>query len=415
MTARALDAIASDLEAAVPIRLVAAGKAAIGMAAAVQDALGSRLVQTVIAPPGLDRDEGEPGDAWWAVAATHPVPGVGSERAGRGALALARASAADGGLLLVCLSGGASALLAAPAPGLTIEDKAAATTTMLLAGRPIEDLNVLRRHLSAIKGGRLAAVAGRSVTWAISDVCVATDDEPRTIASGPTAGDTSTRADARSMLERHGLLEQMPSAVRACLSRAASVGEDVIAPGDPRLSHAAYWTIASRHDAMRAAASAARTLGYATRVLPEAVVGPARDGWRVLVDAARSMPEGARCVIASGETVVDVKGDGRGGRNQELALAALEPLAALGPAALASIGTDGVDGFTDAAGAFVDAEMWRALGVTATAVRDDALTRNDSYPLLERLGALVRLGPTGTNVADLMVLVTEPPLPSTRP
>jgi glycerate-2-kinase len=273
----------------------------------------------------------------------------------------------------------------------------------------------LRRHLSAIKGGRLAAVAGRSVTWAISDDCVATEAEPDTIASGPKAGDATTSADAKAMLERHRLLERMPPAVRAHLTRAAPTADDVVAPGDPSLSSAAYWTVASRHDAMRAAATAARTLGYATRVLPDAVVGKARDGWRVLVDAARSMPDGARCVIASGETVVDVRGEGRGGRNQELALGALESLAALGPAALASIGTDGVDGFTDAAGAFVDGEMWRALGAAATAVRDDALARNDSYPVLERLGALVRTGPTGTNVADLMVLVTEPPSLSARP
>ena len=155
---------------------------------------------------------------------------------------------------------------------------------------------------------------------------------------------------------------------------------------------------------MRAAAETARRFGYLVDVRRDAITGDARDAGRGLIAAAARSARPA-CVIASGETTVFVRGQGRGGRNQELVVAALEPLAAAGPAALASIGTDGVDGPTDAAGAFADHTMWTNLGADAGAICDDALTRNDTFHLLDGLGALVRTGPTGTNVGDLQVLL----------
>lgn len=404
VTARALEDCAADLRAHAPVRLVAAGKAARGMAEAARDALGDAIVDGVVTALDVPAPAGvAPGPAplpWPVVPATHPLPGPGSEAAGRRALDLAAASARDGGVLLVCLSGGASAMLAVPAPGVSIEDKAAATAVLLRAGLPIEQLNLLRRQWSAIKGGRLGALAGRSVTLAISDVCVPGVLEAAVIGSGPTIGQPSRRAEARALVARAGLDRRLPASVLARLA----ADDDAVAPADERLRAAAFWVVAARHDATRAAAATARQLGYATVVVAEPVVGPAHEGWRALVDRADPLVR-PMCVVASGETTVEVTGDGIGGRNQELAVAALEALARRAPAGLASIGTDGIDGPTDAAGAFVHSSMWRQLGPHARSICDDVVDRHDSHSLLDQLGGLVRTGPTGTNVGDLMVLL----------
>jgi hydroxypyruvate reductase len=172
---------------------------------------------------------------------------------------------------------------------------------------------------------------------------------------------------------------------------------------DARLRDAENHVIASRRDAMTAAAAAAQRLGYRPHILHAPLVGEARAVAGRLLDAA-DLPRPV-CLISSGETVVVVRGRGRGGRNQELAVALLEPLARLAPAALASVGTDGVDGPTDAAGALIDSAMWGRLGPAAAARRDRALAENDAYPLLDELGALLRPGPTGTNVGDLQVVL----------
>lgn len=397
MTARALDALGTTLRGQRRIRAVVAGKAAVGMARAVADRLGPRLADAV-----LTADSGPAG--WRAVHGSHPRPSKVSEDAGRAALALADATHEEGGLLIVCLSGGASAMLAVPSRGLTIDDKAAATGVLLAAGLDIGDLNVVRRHLSAIKGGQLAARAGRSLTLAISDVCTPVEDDPAAIGSGPTVGDDRSFDDAMAILLRHGVLSDLPASVRQHLEAgAAGKAAGPVPTSDVRLRDAAYHIIASRRDAMGAAATAARDLGYHTVVRPEPVVGEARAAGRSLL---RAVPDRRpACAISSGETIVVVRGSGQGGRNQEVAVAALEPLAALAPAALASIGTDGRDGPTDAAGAFVDSTMWAELGPRAAALRDTALETNDCLPFLERLGGVARTGPTGTNVGDLQVLL----------
>lgn len=383
------------------IRVASIGKAAAGMALAAQQALGRSLVGGVVTMS----DPPEALTGWRDFSAGHPRPTADSEAAGRAVLALADASRQDDGLLLVCLSGGASAMCAVPAEGLTLTEKAETTTHLLRAGLDISQVNLVRRHLSAIKGGQLAARAGRTVTLAISDVCTPVDDDPMVIGSGPTVGDRTTFADAIALLDRHGLRRDLPRAVVAHLDRgAAGQVAGPVPPDDPRLRQSAYWIVASRHDAMRAAADAASRLGYHVTLRADAVTGEARSAAAVLIDAARDLRRPA-CLLSSGETVVTVTGDGIGGRNQELASAAVESLAMLVPAALGSIGTDGIDGPTDAAGAFVESSMWGEMGPGARTRMRDALDRNDTYPLLDSLGALVRTGPTGTNVGDLQIVL----------
>jgi glycerate 2-kinase len=402
VTQVALTSLRESLPHGEVIRAVAAGKAAVGMGRAVDDVLGPRMasgLMTAAASVGL------PG--WQVIAATHPRPSVDSELAGRAALALADATRRDGGLLLVCLSGGASAMLAVPAGELRVEDKAATTAALLRAGLDIGDVNVVRRHLSAIKGGQLAARAGRSITLAISDVCTPVEDDPAVIGSGPTAGDPTTFAEALAVVERAGLSNAIPpSVLRHLREGAAGRRAGPVEPTDPRLHGAAYWLVASRREAMKAAADTAAHLGYTVRVVPEPTIGTARDAGPAFVTRAVAMSVGRpTCVIASGETTVDVRGRGTGGRNQEFAVASLEHLALTGPAALASVGTDGVDGPTDAGGAFVGDDAWAALGPDPRAMVRAALDANDTYPLLARVGGLIRTGPTGTNVGDLQVLL----------
>jgi hydroxypyruvate reductase len=409
LTARALADLSDTFRAETRMRVVAAGKAAAGAARAVDDdpVVRPRLAAGVLTAPA----DAAPGPAWRAFAAAHPRPNAGSDEAARAALDLADACRRDGDLLLVCLSGGASAMFETPAAGLTLDDVRAAGDRLLASGVDIAGFNLVRRHLSAVKGGQLAARAGRSVTLAISDVSGPVEDDPAVIGSGPTVADETTFDAAIDVIARHGLADTMPPAVMAHLEAgAAGRVPGPVPAGDPHLARAAYWIIGSRRDAMRAAAETAARLGYHVHVEPAPVAGEARDAGRRLVSMAAHLPRPA-CLIASGETTVRVVGRGRGGRNQELALAAIEPLAALAPAALASVGTDGVDGPTDAAGAFVDAGTWASLGPSAGERLARALADNDAYPVLESLGALVRSGPTGTNVGDLQIVLLGPTPP----
>ena len=402
VTATALDALRTSLQQDDVVRVVAAGKAAAGMARAVHEALGGRMAAGVMT---ASTSADVPG--WQAIAGTHPRPSADSERAGRAALALADATRREGGVLLVCLSGGASAMLAVPADDLSIEDKSQTTAALLAAGLDIGSTNLVRRHLSAIKGGQLAARAGRSITLAISDVCTPVEDDPSVIGSGPTAGEPSSFAQAVAVIEAGGLVDRVPAAAMRHLREGAAGRRPGPVPiGDSRLSGAAYWLVASRRDAMRAAADTAARLGYAVHVIDEPTVGSARAAGPALVTRALTLATTRpACVIASGETTVHVRGRGLGGRNQELALSAIGALRAAGTSALASIGTDGVDGPTDAGGALVSDDMFTALGPAAGDRIAESLDDNDSYPVLAELGALVRTGPTGTNVGDLQVLL----------
>ncbi len=342
-------------------------------------------------------------------AASHPFPNAASVAAGLRALDLARESA-DGGWLVVLLSGGASALLAAPVPDVTLEDKMATGRALMRAGVAIDGLNCVRKHLSQIKGGRLAAAAARTITLAISDVHGPVADDPSVIGSGPTVGDPTTFAQALAIVQR---VSEVPPAVRSYLERGAH-GErpETVKPDDVRLSRGAYEIIGNRQTAVDGAAASARALGYDVHVLSEPIDGEAKDASAAFLREARraiadsGATAGARhCVLGAGETTVTVTGNGLGGRNQEFALAAAAGIASFGtPAVLASAGTDGIDGPTDAAGALVDSttlERARVAGVNW----ESTLAGHDAYHFFEPLGDLFVWGPTGTNVGDVQILL----------
>jgi hydroxypyruvate reductase len=345
--------------------------------------------------------------------AGHPVPNPQSAAAGARALQLARTVPA-GGRLVVLLSGGASALLAAPAPGLALEDKMAATRALLSAGAAIHDLNAVRKHLSAVKGGRLAAAAARAGcdTFAISDVVGPVEADPSVIGSGPTVADASTFADALDALDRLGVIDTVPASARRVLEEGrAGERPETPKPGDAKLAHSQFSLIGSRHDAMAGARREAERLGYTVAVLDEPIVGEARIAAPDYVARVRGLANRLPrpcCVISSGETTVRVTGTGKGGRNQEFALAMAQALAADERSAMgASIGTDGIDGPTDAAGAIVDTLTLERARRAGLAAPEAFFANNDAYHFFDAIGDLVRTGPTDTNVGDLQVLLVD--------
>lgn len=375
------------------VRLLAVGKAAGGMAAHAQR-WGRFAEAVVVAPYDAQVPEME------CLVGDHPRPTERSVRAGERLLEAARACGADD-LLVVLLSGGASAL--AEAPAVPLADLARTTDLLLRSDAPISEVNVVRRHLSRLKGGRLAqACAGEVVVLAISDV---EGGDLAALGSGPASPDPSTFDDALAVLRKRGLLEAAPPSVRAHLEAGARGEVEDTPRALPRV-HAQV--LADNDTAVRAAASRAAQLGYETRVLLGFLRGEARERGRELAHLAREAAAQRGppvAVVAGGETVVRVVGHGKGGRNQECALAAVDGLSSL-DAVLACFGTDGVDGPTDAAGAVVDGltrARADALGLDARA----HLEENDAYPFFDALDDLVRTGPTGTNVRDLAVLLVR--------
>jgi glycerate 2-kinase len=381
--------------------LIAAGKAAPAMARAALDVLAARVRSGLVVgvePSALP-------SPFEGIVGGHPMPSRASEDAGDRALAIAEGATAEEELL-VLLSGGASALMVAPAAGLTLEDKRRTTDTLLRAGADIHALNTVRKHLSRIKGGQLAASAAcRCRTLAISDVV---GDDLSFIASGPTVPDPTTFEDALGVLRRFGDVDAYPPPVVAHLTRGvAGALPETPKPGDPRLARASSVVIGGRRDAMIGAADLARTLGYHVVVLDAPVVGEARTAAASHVrDVGGAARAGGRplCVVSSGETTVRVRGSGRGGRNLEFALAAVELVASLGTVVAASIGTDGIDGPTDAAGAVVDSTT-RARARAGGVDPADFLRDNNAYAFFAGLGDLIHTGPTGTNVGDLQVFL----------
>ncbi len=344
--------------------------------------------------------------------AGHPVPTEESEAAGRRVLELARRTGPDD-VLLVLLSGGASACLAVPINGLTLPDKVAATKALLRGGVPIDGINCVRKHLSAIKGGRLAlAASGTVLTLAISDVVGPVPDDPAVIGSGPTSGDPTTYGDAVAVAEWPAVRPSFPAAARRALDRGMR-GElsETPAPGDAGLAKSTIHVIGNGRVAVKAAADTATTLGYSVATIAAPVVGEARTSaaahLHAVLDVAQPLARPA-CVISAGETTVEVTGSGRGGRNQEFGLALVEHVArADADLMIASVGTDGIDGPTDAAGAIVDRTTLDRAARQGVGAPATYLAANDSYAFFNPLGDLVRTGPTDTNVGDLQVVLID--------
>ena len=370
------------------------------MAAALVDEQ-TLAIQTLMAV-GTHAPTRLPAQVEWHDAA-HPLPDERSVRAGQRAQAIASRVSPDETLLLL-LSGGASALLAMPADGVGLDDKRRSIDLMMRSGADIRALNTVRKHLSGIKGGQLAAATrGLTLTLAVSDVM---DDDVSVIGSGPGVPDPTTWSDVAAALDRYGGRSH-PAAVRQRVEagRASSV-PDTPKRGDPRMSRSSGHVIVSRKDAVTGAERAASALGYTTVVLPEPITGEAREtarGWYETVGNIAAQTDGPLCVISAGETTVHVKGDGRGGRNQEFALAIAHAMhGSEADAVAASVGTDGIDGPTDAAGAIVDRmtiSRARTLSLDAAA----HLAANDSFAFFEPLGDLIRTGRTDTNVGDLQI------------
>ena len=395
--------IVSALQRANAVDVLAAGKAAGVMLNAFASATAVPVRRMFGIGPS--RPTLLPKDAEWQDAG-HPLPTEGSVAAAQRALEIARAASADD-LLVVLLSGGGSALMAMPAEGLTLADKQQTARALMEQSADIHELNTVRKHLSAIKGGQLAASAGGAVlTLAVSDVV---GDDLSVIASGPTVADESTYAQALDILNVRGGTASYPRAVVDRLQRgAAGLLPETPASGDARLARAVARVIGPQRGAIEGAGSAARRFGYHVHVVREPVTGEARETAvahvRRVASDAHALPR-PLCVISAGETTVTVRGTGRGGRNQEFALAMAEGLDVLGGrVAAASIGTDGIDGPTDAAGAIVDSSTMQrahAAGLAPEAFLND----NNTYAFFERLGDLIKTGPTATNVGDLQVIL----------
>ncbi len=404
---------AGGVRAAIPlsslwnIHLVGAGKAGRAMGEAALAALGKRVAGGVIAVPR--GAEGQSGPVQF-VAAGHPVPDIFSLTAAREVLSVLE-SAGEGDLVVALVSGGGSAMLSAPVPGITVEEKSETFRLLLRAGADIASFNAVRKHLSEVKGGLLARAAQPATTWALllSDV---PGDDPSVIASGPFSPDPTTFADAIGILERYGIFYAVPSAVRRHLAEGAAGS----IPETPKSDDPAFLgTTSALLGANRTAIDAAAlrmaqepdTSPTAIVLLPGFLHGEARECARSfcarLRKAAEALSPGhAVAMIAGGETTVNVRGNGKGGRNQEFALAAAVELAGERAMSVLAAGTDGVDGPTDAAGAYADGST--VARASSLGLDPDAhLSRNDAYPFFEALGDLVVTGPTGTNVADLVI------------
>ncbi len=395
------------------VRLLAIGKAAIGMAAAAEECLAGRIIEGLVIAPASIAAGGEAAALRSRVLpSAHPLPDATSVAAARAALELA-ARARPGELLLLALSGGASALVAMPAGAVALDDKIAVTSALMRASATIRELNIVRKHLSAIKGGRLLAATADGVevlTLILSDV---PGNDLATIGSGPTVADPTSYTDAIGVLKRRGAWGRAPEAVRGHLERGAA-GEfsETLKVGNAALARATNVIVGDNRIAVDAAAGAARALGYRVDRARE-LGGEANELGRAIARQASEIGADRVCLIAGGEPVVTVTGNGRGGRAQQCALAMGIELASLAAGRKNTrrvialfAGTDGIDGPTDAAGAIAASET---LARAAAAGLDPqaALVRNDAYSFFKALGDLVIVGPTGTNVADLMVVLVN--------
>ena len=384
------------------IYVVGAGKAGASMAQAAERALGGRITAGLINVKDghlakLRRIElNECG---------HPVPDARGVAGARRIADLALA-AGSSDLVVSLVSGGASALLPLPAEGITLEQKQEVTKLLLACGAPIEHINCLRKHISAIKGGQLARLAAPAAVESLllSDVI---GDSLDVIGSGPTAPDVSTFSEASAILDRYGIRARVPRSVLTRIDRGIR-GEipETPKPGDPLFARVRNTVVGGNRLALDAAARAARALGYRTLILSSSIQGETREVARMHGAMAREVAVHGRpvrppaCLISGGETTVTIKGSGLGGRNQEFALAAALEIHGLSNVVVFSAGTDGTDGPTDAAGAIADGQT-----VDRNPDASRYLDANDSYHYFQSLSDLVITGATNTNVMDVRIIL----------
>jgi hydroxypyruvate reductase len=384
------------------IYVVGAGKAGASMAQAAERVLGRRIAAGLLNvkyghTAKLRRIE--------LNQCGHPVP---DENGVAGAERIARIAAGAGkdDLVICLISGGASALMPAPAEGITLEEKQATTRLLLASGANIHEINSIRKHISRIKGGQLARLASpaRVESLMLSDVI---GDNLDVIGSGPTAPDVSTFAGAVEILDRYAIRERVPASVRERLEQGARGAiPETPKPDDPVFARVRNAIVGSNRLALAAAAACAKAQGYRTLVLSSEIQGEAREIARMHAAIASEMARTGRpikppaCIVTGGETTVTIRGDGLGGRAQEFALAAALEIAGLENVVIFCAGTDGTDGPTNAAGAVADGQT---LGRKPDARR--YLDRNDSYHYFESLGDLIITGPTNTNVMDVCIVL----------
>jgi glycerate 2-kinase len=384
------------------IIVLGAGKAGATMSLALEKLLGKRIAGGLV---NVKYGHTAPLKRVEINECGHPVPdeaGVrGSER-----IAKMAAEAGEKDLVLCVVSGGASALMPAPAAGISLADKQAVTKLLLACGANIHEINSVRKHLSTLKGGQLARLAfpATVVTLMLSDVI---GDNLDVIGSGPTTPDLSTFADALGILKKYGLLDKAPGSVRRRLEQGAA-GQLEETPKS--LERTQNLIVGSNRLAVNAAKAKAKALGYRTLVLSTTIEGETRDVARLHAAIAREIRTSGEplkppaCIISGGETTVTLRGNGKGGRNQEFALAASLDVDGMRNVLLLSAGTDGTDGPTDAAGAWCDGNTLtraRAAGLDAA----QYLAENNSYEFFDRLGTLIRTGPTNTNVMDVRLVL----------
>jgi hydroxypyruvate reductase len=392
------------------ILVIGAGKATGRMALAVETMLGNRIAAGLVI---VKEEHTAPLKIIEQVEASHPVPNEAGIAGAQRILDMAR-SADEKSLVICLLSGGASALMIAPVEGVTLQDKQETTRLLLNAGASIFELNAVRKHLSSVKGGKLAQMVfpAQLVTLIVSDVI---GDPLDVIASGPTSPDNSTFAEAWAVIRKFNLQEELPPRVTNYLQLGiAGLVSETVKENDPCFVRTRNEIIAGIRQALHAATVQAMQLGFATRVISDTLQGEARDSARFLAQVARAeldamKTDERRCLLCGGETTVTVRGTGKGGRNQEFALAFALEIESLQGVSLLSAGTDGGDGPTDAAGAMVDgktATRARSLGMEPISYLDN----NDAYTFFQQFDAAsgdhchFKIGPTGTNVMDIQIV-----------
>jgi glycerate 2-kinase len=399
-----------DLRSFRRVLVVGFGKAGAPMARAVERVLGDRLEQGLVV---VKTGHGGVLTKTRILEAGHPEPDEDGYAAALELTRFLEASLSEKDLLLVLVSGGGSALVPAPVAGVSLADKKETTSLLLKSGATIHEINAVRKHLSRLKGGRLLVrtKGAQVVALVISDVV---GDDISSIASGPTVPDPTTFADCLAVVRKYGLESSLPSGVLSVLERGAAGDPETpetLKPGDPIANRAQNEIVASNSLALESAAKAAATRGFRPLILSSSIQGDTAEVARMHVALAREVyatGHPARppcCLISGGETTVKVTGSGKGGRNQEFALWCAGEIAGWPHDALfASLGTDGTDGPTDAAGAMSDPET-RSRAARLGLSISDSLARNDSYGFFKPLGDLIVTGPTRTNVMDLRLIL----------